>query len=258
MSLSRLSELKRFLQSLGTHPKKSLSQNFLINGLVVEQLINAADISKDDHIVEIGPGPGAVTEQMLNKTQNLTTIELDLNFANSLQKRFPAIKTFEANALEFDYTQLQSPLKVISSLPYSVAADIIKKLIRLHPQITTLTVIIQKEMADTICAQPNNKIYGPFTLECQLFATAQYLFTIPANSFYPAPKIESAAVQLTTKQPEYDLKILPFIYQAFVHRRKMVRKIIGEVEGIPENARAENLTLEQFAKAWLSNNNHKH
>ena len=227
----------------------SLSQNFLINESVIEQFIDATDISKDDHILEIGPGAGAVTEQILKKTQNLTSIELDLNFANSLQKRFPTIKTFEANALEFNYTQLTSPLKVISNLPYSKAADIIKKLIRLHPQITTLTIIIQKEMADTICAQPNNKIYGPFTLECQLFARARYLFTIPASSFYPAPKIESAAIQLTTKQPEYDLKILPFIYQAFVHRRKMVRKFIGDVEGIPENARAENLTLEQFAQA---------
>ncbi|MCP5492427.1 MAG: ribosomal RNA small subunit methyltransferase A [Chlamydiales bacterium] len=257
MSLSHLGELKRFLQSLGIHPKKSLSQNFLINEAIIQQLLDAANISTDDHILEIGPGPGGVTEQILNKTQNLTTVELDHVFAMSLKQRFESVKTFEANALEFDYTHLHTPTKVISSLPYSVAADIIKKLIRLHPQITTITVIIQKEMADTICAEPNSKIYGPLTLECQLFADAKYLFTIPANCFYPEPKIKSAAIQLTTKPPAYDEKILPFIYEAFRHRRKMVRKFFGLVEGIPQNARAENLTLEQFAKAWLSKYNHE-
>ncbi|MCB1117187.1 MAG: ribosomal RNA small subunit methyltransferase A [Chlamydiia bacterium] len=257
MSLSHLGELKRFLQSLGVHPKKSLSQNFLINEVVIQQFLDAANISPDDHILEIGPGPGGVTEQILNKTENLTTVELDHVFATSLQQRFTTVKTFETNALEFDYTHLHSPTKVISSLPYGVAADIIKKLVRLYPQITTITIIIQKEMADTICANPNSKIYGPLTLECQLFADVKYLFTIPANCFYPEPKIQSAAIQLTTKPAMYDERILPFIYEAFRHRRKMVRKFFGSIEGIPENARAENLTLDQFAKAWLSKHNHK-
>ena len=255
--ISNLRELRRLLRSLNIDPKRSLSQNFLIDVSVIDKLIHAAQIKKTTPVCEIGPGAGAITEKLLEKSDDVCAIELDTVFAK--HHRAHDLTVFETDALHFDYHQLKTHTKIVANLPYHIATPLITKLIQLFPQIESLTLILQKEVADRLCAHPSTKAYGALTIQTQLFANPTYLFTIEPSAFYPPPKVKSAAIHLQLHKKKSDLDI-DFVFNAFRNKRKMLKKNLKETYpkiadwmqelNIDLNARAENLTFEQFSNLW--------
>ena len=198
-------------------PKKSLSQNFLIDDTIVEQLVDAAKIEPGENVLEIGPGRGAITKVLLERQAKVIAIELDTHLAACLKGK--DLIVIEADALHFDYSKLPQN-KVISNLPFQIATPLITKLIQLPFQ--SLTLIVQKEVALRLTAKHSTKAYGALTLQTQNLCSANYLFTIPPTAFSPKPKIDSAAIQLIPHPQKYDMDF-DFVFNAFRQRRKMLK-----------------------------------
>lgn len=232
-------------------PKKSLSQNFLIDNNIVNKIIKAAAIMPEDTVLEIGPGFGALTKVLLQTGARVIAIEKD----KTLAKRFNYI---EADFLEFDLNTLpKGKLKVVSNLPYGTATPIMGKLLT-STLFSTLTLMLQKEVAKRCLSKPNSKDYSAFTLFINFFSTPKYLFEISENCFYPKPKVKSACLNFILKKPPFEEnqeQFFSLIKRAFCHRRKMLTtslKDLGNIRetlkalNIPETARPENLSLEEF------------
>lgn len=226
-------------------PKKSLSQHFLIDQSIITQLVEP--VNTGDSILEIGPGTGALTRPMLDRGGHVTAIEID----ERLQLKHPNLTFIRGNALSMDLCPF-APAKVISNLPFQIATPLILKLIQCP--FSSITVIVQNEVAKRLTATPNTKAYSALTIHTQLYARTEYLFIIPPTAFRPPPKVKSAAIRLIPHSCSYDIDI-DFVYGAFRQRRKMLRNTLNcgailKKLGISDTARPENLTLEEFASLW--------
>lgn len=273
MKISTPTELNKFLAENGLTAKKSSSQNFLIDGNIVRKIVAEANISQDDLVIEIGPGPGALTEALLETGCQVLAIEKDNQLA-TLLKRFST----DSNKLEIlsdDF--LEVPLeeilrkrlrpgqkaKVVANLPYHITTPILIKLLLLQELFSDLILMVQREVADRFVAKVGNKDYSSFTLFLQFFSKVHYCFTIEPSCFQPRPTIQSAVVHLVL-QPVPQVENQDLFFQltrtAFQQRRKMMRaslkalfpskKIEEALEKIGLNplSRPEELSLEQFIK----------
>lgn len=254
-----LTELKAFLADLGVSPKKGLSQNFLIDQNIVTKIVEEAQVEKNDYVLEIGPGPGALTEGLLKKGAEVVAVELDSVFARALN-RFP-IKVYNEDFLEFSFEKLAKPGKVVANLPYHITAPILTRLVPRRDLFSTLTVMVQDEVARRLTAPPKTKEYGSLSLFLQFYAELRYAFRVSRTCFYPIPNVDSAIVTLTLKEPPKvadEEAFFALIRLSFSQRRKMLKKRLVpqfglervtcafQAAGIDSNARAEELTLEQF------------
>ena len=237
-----LSELKLYLASLDISPLKRFSQNFLHDQNILDKVIKTADIQKGDRVLEIGPGAGMITHRLLEEGALVTAVEIDRTFAQELRK-------LPLELIEGDFLKIKLPDcdKVVSNLPYHLTSPIMARIL---PVYQSCTLFCQEEMAKRITAKPNCKEYGSFTVFVQFYAEAKYAFKVSKNCFYPVPKVDSAVVHFTKKEPPAvdPEKFFDFVHTAFQGRRKMVattwRKkynLIGKTD-----ARPENLTLEEF------------
>ena len=274
MSIFRPSELKIFLDQLGTKAKKSLSQNFLIDGNIIKKILKAADVKKGDWIIEIGPGPGALTEALLNAGAHVIAIEKDHTFAMALarfQTEDKRLEIWEVDFLQLSLESLlkerqQKKLKVVSNLPYHLTTPIISRLVILNEWIFSLTLMVQKEVADRFCAEKKTSEYSSFTIFLQFFCSLKYCFTIEPTCFLPSPSVRSAVVHFSLKQPAPFPRLSEFFQmtrRAFQQRRKMMRSSLRELyisEKIEQalkqidlnpQARPEQLSLEEFKKLFL-------
>lgn len=263
MTIYRPSELRDFLSRLGIHPKKSLSQNFLIDLHVVEKMCMAADLSPGDLVIEVGPGPGAVTEHLLALGMRVIAIERDAVLADALSRFDGDLRVVSGDVLEQDIAELvgDEEVKLISSLPYHITTPILTHLLPTG-RFSKMIILIQEEVARRFTAQPGNKQFGSITLFLQAYATPRFLFRVSRNCFYPVPGVDSAVMELTSHAPPYpDME--PFhtlVRTAFGQRRKMIGKSLSShyphVEsalatvGIPHSARPEQLSLEEFLKLY--------
>lgn len=255
------------LRAQGIRAKKSFSQNFLIDQNVIAKIGREAEVAEGDLICEIGPGPGAITEYLLGKGAKVFAIEIDKELAKGLEElveREPNLTLFCADALEFSYDQLfpkGAKGKVVASLPYQITTPILDKIIRRHDLFSSLTLVVQKEVAERMVAKPNTSEYSHLTLFASAYAAVTYRFTIKPNSFYPAPKVHSAVIRL-------DLHPFPFPHDpasffamtraAFGKKRKMLRASLKELYasevveralqemGLPVSARPQELSLMAF------------
>ena len=243
----KLSQLRAFLANLGISPKKSLSQNFLIDHNILEKVIALADIHKNENVLEIGPGPGIITRRLLEVGANLTAVELDKTFAAEL-------RALDLSLIEGDILKVELPKfeKVVSNLPYHLTAPILARLLPLEYK--TLTLFVQDEVAKRIVAKPGSKDYGSLTLLVQFYGEVKYGFKVPKNCFFPAPKVDSAVIQITKKEPPAvdPKRFFEFVHTAFQGRRKMVattwRKKYNLI--VKTEARPENLSMEQFLEYY--------
>ncbi len=237
MSLASPTFLTQFLEELGTKPKKGLSQNFLIDANIVRKILKSAQIEKGDFVVEIGPGPGVLTEALVGLGCTVIAIEKDHKFAESLKRL--GVTVFEADILEFPlekFLQEQLPpgkkAKILSNLPYNITTPVITLLLPLQHLISSLTFMVQKEVAERIVARVG-KEYGSLSVFAQFYAEVAYAFTVAPTCFFPKPKVESAVVCFTTKksplaeQEEKDFFALT--RAAFQKRRKMLRTSLKEL-----------------------------
>ncbi|MDP1880872.1 MAG: 16S rRNA (adenine(1518)-N(6)/adenine(1519)-N(6))-dimethyltransferase RsmA [Parachlamydiaceae bacterium] len=276
MPIYKPSELRQFLDSNNLSPKKGLSQNFLIDGNIIKKIIDTAQVETGDIVLEIGPGPGSLTEALLEKGVKLLAVEKDVSLANTLE-RFQTedrrLSVYCEDILTFPIHEKFSSLintekkgKVIANLPYHLTTPIVTQLSRERALFSSLTIMVQDEMGRRMTAQPNTNDYGSLTVFLRFYTNPRYAFTVSQHCFYPVPKVNSAIVYLELKEPPLDEDTAVLFFkmtrQAFEHRRKMLRASLKEMypshaieealEKIGQNrlARPEVLSLEEFLELF--------
>jgi 16S rRNA (adenine1518-N6/adenine1519-N6)-dimethyltransferase len=271
MPIYKPSELRQFLDQLGVHPKKGLSQNFLIDGNILRKIVSLASVSADDVVMEIGPGPGSLTEELLNTGARVIAVEKDDTFAAALSRLQTADNRLEVHCediLKFpleetlkSYLDHGRKIKVIANLPYNITTPIIVNLVQRRDLFSSLVLMVQEEVARRFVAKPCTSEYGSFTVFLDFYCTATYGFTVGRNCFYPSPKVDSAMVHLELKQPPHvsdENGFFTLTRTAFHQRRKMMRASLRELYaphdveaglqaiGKPITARPEELSLDNF------------
>jgi 16S rRNA (adenine1518-N6/adenine1519-N6)-dimethyltransferase len=241
--------------------KKRYGQHFLKDRNVIRRIADALPITSDDVVVEIGPGGGALTEELLARNPKaLYAIEIDPDWVNYLKERFKdRITVFNADATTFDFSQLGRGLKFFGNLPYNVSTAIIRNLLNHRSAFSGGVFMVQKEVAGRLTAT-GGKEFGYLPALLQRFFTVKPLFDVPPGAFKPPPKVWSTVVKLEPKEPELsDEELLPFenfLKMAFSHRRKKLKKNIPVKGELPPHLqpllekRAEELTGEQLLELF--------
>lgn len=249
--------------------KKSLGQNFLKDPYYLRKIAEAAQVTSEDRVLEIGPGLGHMTAILLERAQNVLAIEIDDRLIPHLQTEFSAAKNFEllhADALAYDYGSLDGKWKVVANLPYYISTPIIQKLISHREKFISLTLMLQKEVAERIAAPPGGKEYGFLSVLVQLYAEVRIEFIVPAGAFTPKPEVDSAIVTLKIRNelavPLADEAFfVRLVKAAFSQRRKTLRNalkqlgfaqetmaLVMEKTGVDLGRRAETLSVEEYGR----------
>lgn len=257
--------------------QKKFGQNFLIDTHVLDKIILAADITRDDFVLEIGPGIGTLTQYLCEHAREVVAVEIDRMLIPILQdtlSEYNNVTVINNDILKLDLNELVrernggKPIKVVANLPYYITTPIIMDLFERHLPLKNITVMVQKEVAERMQAAPGGKDYGALSLAVQFYAKPYIAANVPPNCFMPRPNVGSAVINLTLheKQPVdvIDEKLMfQMIRASFNQRRKTlinglnnspelpftketIQKALGSI-GISENIRGEALTLEQFA-----------
>lgn len=253
------SELIDLLKRLGAKPKKRLSQNFLIDPNVARKIVQTAQIVPGDHVLEIGPGPGALTTLLLEAGATVYAVEMDRVFAKALHRlQNGQLTIFESDFLTFPLEQLPKNIKVVANLPYHISTPILERLF--GSSFSSITIMVQKEVADRMASPAGSKEFGSLSLFVQFYSNCTDSFQVPPTCFYPQPKVDSTVIRLDHKTPpDIDTNLFfDTVHKAFQQRRKMltsslglpkdqVRKILEEI-GIRVDARPEIIPLDK----WVS------
>lgn len=277
MALYKPTELRQFLAEQGIVPRKSMSQNFLIDGNIVKKIIKVAEIAEKDLVLEIGPGPGGLTELLLAAGARVIAIEKDYNLAAALQRLQATAKTLHVitgNALEIDLKRILSPYltepgfkaKVVANLPYNITTPLLTHLLPRSDLFSQITVMVQEEVAQRIAAKPHTSAMSSLTIFCQFFSEIHYNFKVQRNCFFPAPTVDSAVVTFALNPAplpeEKREKFFLLTRTAYQHRRKMLRASLRKLApadaietalaslALPPTARPEELSLEQFLQLF--------
>ena len=247
--------------------RKRFGQNFLHDTAVIARIVAAIHPQRDDALVEIGPGLGALTCELLPRVDALDVVELDRDVIPLLEdacRGLGKLQVHQADALHFDFAALlrgDKKLRVVGNLPYNIATPLLFHLFTQASVIRDMYFMLQKEVVERMVAAPNTEHYGRLSLMVQFHCAAQQLFTVGPDAFKPAPKVDSAIVRLVphavppVEVPDV-VKFSKLVAQAFSQRRKTVRNALkGTVNdaqfaacGIDPGARAEQLALEDFAR----------
>src|SRR6476659_6125316 len=260
-----LSEIHATLKEIGVSPVKSLGQNFLHDQNLARWIVDQAQITAEDYVVEIGPGLGALTRFLLEKGAHVLAIEKDARLAKFLRSRFgdERLEIVNTDALKFDPRVLFAHrcVKLIGNLPYNISSPLLLKFLEYPSPISLCLFTLQKEMAMRFSASPCTHDYGALTLRVQLRQRVKYLRRVPPSVFFPRPDVDSAVVRLEPRDPielpEHDDELLlKLIRIGFSQRRKQLRKLLREYArdwntlasclSIDPNARAEELSLLQW------------
>ena len=266
------------LQKYGFVFQKRFGQNFLIDTHVLERIIEASEITKDDFVLEIGPGIGTMTQYLAEAAREVTAVEIDdalIPILKDTLKEWDNVTVLHGDILKTDIRKIADeknqgrPIKVVANLPYYITTPIIMGLFESHVPVDSITVMVQKEVADRMQTGPGSKDYGALSLAVQYYAEPKIVANVPPNCFMPRPKVGSAVIRLTRHQnppvTTLDEKLMfRLIRASFNQRRKTLSNSLKnsqelpyskeEVEaaikecGRPLNIRGEALTLEQFAR----------
>jgi len=275
-----LQETKFILNKYNIRANKSLGQNFLIDKYVVEKIVESANIEPEDLVIEIGPGLGTLTEFLLQKAKKVICIELDDRMVNILNDRFLLYKNLEIineDVLKIDLNELIQKekeqtsienVKIVANLPYYITTPIVMKLLEDKLNIESITIMIQKEVADRLIDNPGGKNSGAITYAVNYYSIPEGIMEVPNNSFIPEPEVTSKVLKLVIrKEPAVKVSNSELMFKiikcAFMQRRKTLlnalvnNNIFGSKDqgvklleelGMDINIRGEKLTLEDFAK----------
>lgn len=251
---------------------KSLGQNFLIDDSVLTDIVEGAEVDENDLVIEIGPGVGSLTAQLIGKAKKVVSIELDNDLIPILETELGEYENFSLihnDALKVDFNEIigeEKSVKLVANLPYYVTTPIIVRLLKENYNFKSLTIMIQKEVAERIDAEPNCKEYGALSLLVQYYCNTKKVRIVPPSCFIPRPKVDSIVIRLDRlEKPRVEVKdeklMFDIIRNAFNMRRKTLwngTKFLGiekeklekayEEAGIDPKRRGETLTLEEFAK----------
>ncbi len=248
-------------------PRKRFGQNFLQDARIIQRIIDAIDPSPDDRLVEIGPGQGAITKDLLRAAGSLDVVELDRDLVGPLAEMcrdLGQLTIHNTDVLKFNICSLAvpgQPLRIVGNLPYNISTPILFHLLEQPPCIRDMHFMLQKEVVDRMAASPGGKIYGRLSVMLQARCEVTPLFDIPPGAFFPPPKVVSSFVRLVPyAEPPVeidDYRIFQhLVTQAFAQRRKTLRNSLRDVltaqaieeVGIDPGLRAERLSVEEFAR----------
>ncbi|MCI9136326.1 MAG: 16S rRNA (adenine(1518)-N(6)/adenine(1519)-N(6))-dimethyltransferase RsmA [Lachnospiraceae bacterium] len=269
------------LQKYHFNFQKKFGQNFLIDARVLEKIIQAAEITAEDFVLEIGPGIGTMTQYLCENAREVAAVEIDRNLIPILEdtlQKYDNVEIINEDILKVDINRLAQeknngkPVKVVANLPYYITTPIIMKLFESHVPVDSITIMVQKEVAERMQAEPGSKEYGALSLAVQYYAEPSIVANVPPNCFIPRPKVGSAVIRLSSHrekavQVEDERLMFAFIRASFNQRRKTlvnglnnspevsvskeeVVKVLEQM-GLSSDIRGEKLSLEQFAE--LSN-----
>ena len=274
-----LEETRFIMNKYNIKANKSLGQNFLISEEVVEKIVESSEVSKEDLVIEIGPGLGTLTKYLLERAGKVICIELDTKMIEILEDRFKLYNNFEVKNQDVLKVDLKSLIKkekedeniknvkIVANLPYYITTPIIMKLLEEELDLESITVMIQKEVADRLIAIPGQKETGAITYAVNYYSIGEDILEVPNYSFIPEPEVTSKVIKLTIRDnPPIKVEDKEFMFKiiknAFMQRRKTLLnslnnskvikskedgiKILNELN-IDENIRAEKLTLQNFA-----------
>ena len=258
--------------------QKRFGQNFLIDTRVLDKIISASGITKSDMILEVGPGIGTMTQYLCESARKVVAVEIDKNLIpileNDTLKEYDNVRVINEDILKLDINKLVQeendgkPIKVVANLPYYITTPIIMGLFESHVPIESITIMVQKEVADRMQVGPGTKDYGALSLAVQYYAKPEIIANVPPNCFMPRPNVGSAVIKLTRhEQVPVEVKdeklMFKLIRAAFNQRRKTLQNSINNspelslnkeqvVEaldkmGLSQTIRGEALSLEQFA-----------
>ena len=273
---------RAIMEKYGIRTKKSFGQNFLTDLNVLKNIVEAADITANDNVIEIGPGIGALTEQLAQAAGEVLALEIDQDLIPVLKEvlsPYDNVKVINQDVLQANLPELikkefkdpSRPIKVVANLPYYITSPILMNLLASPVEWATICVMMQKEVAQRLTAKPGTKQYGALTLAIEYQMQAKIAFDVSRKVFVPAPNVDSAIVVLTPRtnplpvQPFDKQKLFGFIRGCFAHRRKSLwnnlQSVIGKDPavkdkmtavltqlGISPQIRPEKLTLEQFVE----------
>ena len=274
-----LEETRYLMKKYKIRANKSLGQNFLINSEVVENIVNCSEITNEDMVIEIGPGLGTLTKYLLDKAGKVLCVELDSKMINILEDRFSIYDNFEiinADVLKLNLNDIISEnkkqgkiknVKVVANLPYYITTPIIMKLLEERLDIESITVMIQKEVADRLIEIPGGKNTGAITYTVYYYCESEKIMEVPNSSFIPEPEVTSEVIKLNLRDnPAVDIDnpkvMFMIIKSAFMQRRKTLlnaltntKVFLNKEEGLEileelnlnENVRAEELSIKDFA-----------
>lgn len=276
MELTRPSVIKDIMERYGFRFSKSLGQNFLIEKSVLEKIIDGAEITEADNVLEIGPGIGTLTRYLAESAKKVVSVEIDSSLLPILKETLqdlPNTTVVHGDVLQVNLKELIAeqfdniPPKVVANLPYYVTTPIVMKFLEEEIPVTDLVVMVQKEVADRMAAKPGGKDYGSLSVAVQYFCDPQILFKVATGCFMPAPTVESSVIRLKVlKQPKVEVVSRKMFFAtvrgAFGKRRKTLLNALSDsgltlskeqvrsalaTAGIDPTRRAETLSIEEFA-----------
>ena len=280
MRIADYSVTKAVLERHGFTFKKSFGQNFLTDTNILQKIVDTAEIDKNVNVIEIGPGIGALTEFLAENAAEVMAFEIDEGLVPILEdtlRDHDNVKVINEDVLKADlqtrvkeFENPNLPIKVVANLPYYITTPILMHLIESKIPFAEFVVMMQKEVADRISAEPNTKAYGSLSIAVQYYMTAKVAFVVPRTVFVPAPNVDSAILKMTRrKQPLVEVKDEDFFFRvskaSFVHRRKTLwnnltshfgksEEVKNKLEQALENAtikpsiRGEALSISDFAR----------
>ncbi len=243
-------------------PRKRFGQNFLIDPQIIAEIIHAIRPSRGDRLIEIGPGLGALTRPLLQIVDHLHAIEIDRDIVKHLSQEFPEEKLtiHSADALKFDFSQLGNRLRIIGNLPYNISTPLLFHLSQFCSYIVDMHFMLQKEVVERMVAIPSTPDYGRLSVMLQNCFEMEQILMIPAESFRPAPKVQSAIVRMrpltqTIIPADQDSLFAQIVSAAFSQRRKTLRNTLRDylkpedfdALALDSGLRAENLSIAQYA-----------
>ncbi|MEX2600174.1 MAG: 16S rRNA (adenine(1518)-N(6)/adenine(1519)-N(6))-dimethyltransferase RsmA [Balneolaceae bacterium] len=246
------------------NPKKSLGQHFLKDGNTIRKIAAALPADPErDLVIEIGPGTGMLTKNLLERYQNVRAVEIDQRAVAVLKESFPELDVIHGDVLKISWDRLlegytlsgsmkpdSAGVHIIGNLPYFITSQILFGILEQRNRLRTATLMMQKEVAERLIARPNTKEYGILSVQVQLMSTPAILFDVPPTVFHPPPKVVSSVVQLTFDQPELacrDSHLKTVVRMAFQQRRKKLSNALKRIGELPEHP---DFDFDARAGAW--------
>jgi 16S rRNA (adenine1518-N6/adenine1519-N6)-dimethyltransferase len=253
---------KQLLDAYNRYPRKSLGQHFLVDPKVVQRIVSAAELGKDDLVIEIGSGLGVVTAELAQHVSHLIAVEIDKELAKiskDVLKAFDNISFVAKDILKIDLHELSlgRKYKIVGNLPYYITAPIVEKILEAEDKPESAVIMVQREVAERMAAKPGSKKYGSFSIFVQYHAEVKLDSFVSKSSFHPWPEVGSAIVILKPyKTPKYEVKdeklFFDIMHAAFQQRRKKIRNSLADynLEGvnIDLNRRPETISIEDFTQ----------
>ena len=248
----------------GHRARKRFGQHFLADPGVIGAILSAVHATKDDVVVEIGPGQGAITAALAASAGELHAIELDRNLVRRLRHQYDGnsrVTIHEADALTFDYASLGDKLRIVGNLPYNISTPLLFKLLNFRERILDMHFMLQKEVVDRMAAGPGSKTYGRLSIMLGCHLNIESLFDVDKSAFDPPPKVQSAVVRLDPLPPDtYDIQdprlLSEIVTNAFMKRRKTIRNSLKdhveaadfEAAGIDSGLRPEQISIVKYVE----------